>query len=395
MHVVIIGAGPAGITTAGLISDSNSDAKCTVVTKEDYPPYSPPLMFDHFINGFDIFWKGISSHKFTYSKNTSVIDVNFKSKIVTTADGNKLSYDKLIIASGASLYAPIRGMHFSNVYNFKSLTDASILIKRARSANSPKVVVIGAGFIGLEIALLLSKLHAKVTILERAGQVLPSAADVKIASKVQDFLQQMGIRVLLNIEAKEFKGQNIADEAVFNNGETVKADFFVTATGIRPQIDFLRNTSIRINRGICVDRYLRTSVDSVYAIGDCAEYSCSGDFCGSINHSFLNAIEQAQICASNVLGSNIEYNMTHKINSIKHISVPVIIAGSMSGEKHTYSKNDELRIVYVHNNRINGFQLFNSDKSAGVLTSLMKSSREISSFIPYIASPKFNHSFTN
>lgn len=191
-------------------------------------------------------------------------------------------------------------------------------------------------------------------------------------------------------EVKEFRGNGEATEVVTGSGETLKADFFIIATGNRPQTGFLNGSDIRINRGICIDRYLRSSVDSVFAIGDCAESSDGHDV---INNTFFNAVEQARICAHNVLGDNIEYESTSKVYSVKHMKVPLFIAGSMSGRKIVYGQNNELRIVYTENNRIVGFQLFNSEKAAGVLASLMRSKRDISQLMPYLASPHLNHSY--
>lgn len=138
MHVIIIGAGPAGITAAGMITDLDSSVECTVLTAENLPPYSPPVMYDHFINGFDIFWKGKTFEDFAFCPDSSVISVDFERKLVTTARDRKLHYDKLIIASGSSIHSPIRGVKMSNVYNFKSLTVASELIEQAKKSRIPQ-----------------------------------------------------------------------------------------------------------------------------------------------------------------------------------------------------------------------------------------------------------------
>lgn len=112
-----------------------------------------------------------------------------------------------------------------------------------------------------------------------------------------------------------------------------------------------------------------------------------------MNNTFFNAVEQARICAHNVLGDRIEYESASKVYSVKHMKVPLFIAGSMSGQKIIYHQKDELRIVFTENNRIVGFQLFNSEKAAGVLAALMRSKRDISHLLPYLASPHLNHSY--
>lgn len=393
MHVIIIGAGPAGITAAGMITDLDNTVECTVLTAENLPPYSPPVMYDHFINGFDIFWKGKAFDKYAFCRDSSVLSVDFKRKQVTTARNRKLHYDKLIIASGASVHSPIRGLNMSNVYNFKSLTVALELIEQAKKTESPKAVVIGAGLIGIEISMLLNALQTQVILLERQEQILPSLADPGVSDRLQKILKLHGIRVIPKSEVLEFRGNGKATEVATGNGESIQADFFVMATENCPQVGFLKNSDIRINGGICIDRYLKTSVDSVFAIGDCAESSDNNNYPGVINNTFFNAVEQARICAHNVLGDNIEYESTCRVCSVKHMKVPLFIAGSMSGRKIIYCQNNELRIVYTENNRIVGFQLFNSEKAAGVLASLMRSKRDISLLMPYLASPHLNHSY--
>jgi nitrite reductase (NADH) large subunit len=392
VHVIIIGAGPAGITAAETITNLDNSVECTVLTAENLPPYSPPVMYDHFINGFDIFWKGKTFDNFEFCPDTAVRSVDFKSKQVTTAKNRNLHYDKLIIASGSSVHSSISGFNMCNVYNFKSLTVASELIEQTKTTESPKAVVIGAGLIGIEISMLLNALHTEVVLLEKQEQVLPSLADPSISDRLIKILRLHGIRVILKSEVLGFRGNGRATEAVTGSGEVLKADFFVIATGSRPQIGFLKESDIRVNSGICIDRYLKSSIDSVFAIGDCAE-SSNNHSLGVINNNFYGAVEQAKICAHNVLGDNIEYESPGKVYSVKHIKVPLFIAGSMSGRKIVYCKKDELRIVFTDNNRIVGFQLFNSEKAAGVLTSLMRSKRDISQLLPYLASPHLNHSY--
>lgn len=393
MHVIIIGAGPAGITAATTITDLDRSVQCTVLTAENLPPYSPPVMYDHFINGFEIFWKGKTFDKFAFCPDTTVTSVDFKNKQVTTSGNRKLNYDKLIIASGASVHSPIKGVKMSNVYNFKSLSVASELIKQTKKKKSAKAVVIGAGLIGIEITMLLNALQTQVTLLERQEHLLPSLADPDISDRLKKQLKQHEIRVITKSEVMEFRGNGKATGVVSRSGEVVKGDFFVIATGNCPQIGFLNNSDIRINRGICIDRTLKSSVDSVFAIGDCAESSDDHNCHDVINNTFFSAVEQARICAHNVLGDSIENESTGKVISVKHMKVPLFIAGSMAGQKTVYCKNDELRIVYTKNNRIAGFQLFNSEKAAGVLASLMRSKRDISELMPYLASPHLNHSY--
>ncbi len=393
MHVIIIGAGPSGITAADVITDLDRTVECTVLTGENLPPYSPPMMYDHFINGFDIFWKGRTFDKFAFYQDTAVTSTDLKHKHVITSRGHKMHFDKLIIASGSSLYAPINGIDKRNVYNFKSLTAASELIERANNSVSSKVVIIGAGLIGVEISLLLNALHIQVILLEKQNQILPSIASPEVSDRLKNILKLHGIEVILNTEVTEFKGEDIASEVICGNGKSLQADFFVAATGSLPQIGFLDKSDIQIKRGVCIDRYLRTSVDSVFAIGDCTENADDHKSYGILNNTFFNAIEQAMTCAYNVLGGNLKCDVSCRINSVKHIKVPLIIAGSMTEQKHVYSRNNELRIIYTENNRIRGFQLFNSERGAGILASLMRSSRDISSLSPYLTSPHLNHSF--
>jgi NAD(P)H-nitrite reductase large subunit len=393
MRIAVIGAGPAGITAAENICRLDASARCTVFSMESFQPYSPPLLYNYFLDGADIFWKGSDFANFTLKTSCKVVEIDRIKRIIYTDSMYCHSFDKLIFAVGADCYLPIADTHFSNSYNFKSLTSASQLIKDLQSANSkPRVIVIGAGFIGIEISLLLNKLNAEVILIEQADQILPDMADPLISRHLNDLLQKSGITILLQSQVTQLKGKTLATEAVLSNGNVAFAEFFVISTGLRPDVGIAKRSGIKTNRGICIDETLRTSDASIFAIGDCAELTSESNVNASGYSNFFNATEQARICAANVLGGNLAYEKPPRANSIKHLSVPLMIAGARDGEKHIWKNEKQLRIVFTKNNHICGFQLFNSENGAGVLNGAMKASKDISHCIATIASPHFNYS---
>jgi 3-phenylpropionate/trans-cinnamate dioxygenase ferredoxin reductase subunit len=154
MKVVIIGAGPAGIVAAEALRAKDPAVELEMITQEPYPPYSPPAMADHFLNGRDepLFWRGRDVTErlgIRYHTSTRVSAIDDASREVVLAGDGRLSYDQLLIASGSRLHAPVEGAELEGVHDFKSLAAAEEIIGRVRRGEAKTAVIVGAGFIGM------------------------------------------------------------------------------------------------------------------------------------------------------------------------------------------------------------------------------------------------------
>jgi nitrite reductase (NADH) large subunit len=385
MKIVIIGAGPAGVSAVETIRAHDRQSEIQMLSSEPFPPYSPPAMADHFIHGSNAhLWRGQDWPEalgVDYKSGSAVIGVDVENHLLRLADGGNIDYDRLVIATGSRLYAPVEGAELPGVYNFKSLSAAQTLIERVKSGEAQQALIVGAGFIGMEIALLLRKLGVAVTQVEMTEQVMPAMLDMDTARLTLKFMQQKGVEVSLNTKAVAFVGNGKAEGVRLESGESLYADVLIAATGVRPNLEFLEGSGIAHGWGITVDESLRTTQSDIYAAGDVVEVPdlLTGET--YVHAIFLNAVEQGNVVGLNILGFDSRYDGAHRMNSLKHLDLPIMAAGLKTGDEVLQTKrNGSLRTVYLQENQVVGFQMVGDIKSAGVLRALMNNRQNVAGF---------------
>jgi nitrite reductase (NADH) large subunit len=394
MKILIIGAGPAGVTAAEAVRTFNRQSEITLLTDEPYQPYSPPAMADHFINGTDLhFWRPADWAEQTgveYRKGVKVESIDPGTHQVRLLDGEKIQYDRLLIASGAKLYAPVQGADLPGIYNFKSLSAAENLVSRVRTGHASTALIVGAGFIGMEIALLLRELGMKVTQLEMLDQVMASMLDADTASIAVKLMRTRGIDVRLYTKAVAFFGKGKAEAVRLESGEELKADVLIAATGVMPNLELLHGSGINARRGISVDEHLQTSVPDIYAAGDCIEspYRLTGE--KYVHAIFPNAVEQGRVAGMNMAGYMVTYEGADRMNSLKHLGLPIMAAGEKQGERVLQEqRGDQLKTIYLQDSRLVGFQLAGDIKNAGIYHALMTQKYDVSKLESQLLNPNF------
>jgi len=385
MKIVIIGAGPAGVSAVETIRAHDQQSEIQMLSSEPFPPYSPPAMADHFIHGSNAhLWRGQDwpeAIDVDYKSRSEVIGVDVENHLLRLADGGNIDYDRLVIATGSRLYAPVEGAELPGVYNFKSLSAAQTLIQRVKSGEAQQALIVGAGFIGMEIALLLRKLGVAVTQVEMTEQVMPAMLDMDTARLTLKFMQQKGVEVRLNTKAVAFVGNGKAEGVRLESGESLYADVLIAATGVRPNLEFLEGSGIAHGWGITVDESLRTTQSDIYAAGDVVEVPdlLTGET--YVHAIFLNAVEQGNVVGLNILGFDSRYDGAHRMNSLKHLDLPIMAAGLKTGDEVLQTKrNGSLRTIYLRENQVVGFQMVGDIKSAGVLRALMNNRQNVAGF---------------
>jgi nitrite reductase (NADH) large subunit len=275
------------------------------------------------------------------------------------------------------------------VYNFKSISAAEDLIKRVRGKDVKRALVIGAGFIGVEIALLLKSLGVEVTQIEKADRVMPLMLDMETAQIVLDQMAARGIDVRLNTEAQAVVGKERAEAVEIEGGESLSFDVLIAATGVKPNIEFIKGSGIEADWGIIVDDHLHTTIPDIYAAGDVAE---TGDrITGEryVHAIFPNAVAQGRVAAQNISGLDITYEGADSMNSLKHLGIPVMAAGRMEGEELRVRSNGVLRKLFLADDRIVGFRMAGDISAAGIYRTLMNKKINVSPFKHKLLSPKF------
>ncbi|HLA15532.1 MAG TPA: FAD-dependent oxidoreductase [Candidatus Limnocylindrales bacterium] len=393
MSIVIIGAGPAGITVAETIRRFDRDVPITVISAESFPPYSPPAMADHFLTGRDdpLYWMGRDVGErlgLDVRDDRVVASVLPDAHEVVLADGSTVPFGRLVIASGSRLHADLPGNELRGIHDFKSLRAARALLDRVRRGEVRTALIVGAGFIGMEIALLLADLGIRVTMLERLGWVMPRILDPETAGIAARIARERGVELRLGAEVSRFLGTDVVEGVEMADGAVLTADAYVAATGVKPHLEFLAATGIDAGWGIRVDDHLRTSVRDVWAAGDVVEAADRLTGERYVHAIFPNAVAQGEVVGRNLVGLETTYPGAESMNSLKHLGLPILAVGAMTGdEEFRWRNGDVLRKVFVTDGRIVGFRLTGDIGGGGILRSLMLTGRDVGGRLRHIADP--------
>jgi NAD(P)H-nitrite reductase large subunit len=393
MSIVIIGAGPAGITVAETIRRFDRDVPITVISAESFPPYSPPAMADHFLTGRDdpLYWMGRDVGErlgLDVRDDRVVASVLPDAHEVVLADDSTVPFGRLVIASGSRLHADLPGNELPGIHDFKSLRAARALLDRVRRGEVRTALIVGAGFIGMEIALLLADLGIRVTMLERLGWVMPRILDPETAGIAARIARERGVELRLGAEVSRFLGTDVVEGVEMADGAVLTADAYVAATGVKPHLEFLAATGIEAGWGIRVDDHLRTSVRDVWAAGDVVEAADRLTGERYVHAIFPNAVAQGEVVGRNLVGLETTYPGAESMNSLKHLGLPILAVGAMTGdEEFRWRNGDVLRKVFVTDGRIVGFRLTGDIGGGGILRSLMLTGRDVGGRLRHIADP--------
>ena len=284
MKVVVIGGVAAGTKAAAKIKREDRSAQVDIYTKSSDISYAG-CGLPYYVGG-DIETRDElivnTPEKFASLTGASVhigqeateIDPKAKTVVFKNAfDGTQktVEYDKLIIASGASPIIPnIDGVKLEGVFAVRTPDDAIAMRNYIEKNNCKKAVVVGAGFIGMEMAENLMAQNMSVTVVDMTRQILPNILDPEMAEYAARNLRKLGMKIMTGTTVSDIKGENSVTGVLTSSGE-LQADIVVLSIGVRPSTDFVANTGIEMIKGaIVVDEYQRSSIDDIYAAGDCA-----------------------------------------------------------------------------------------------------------------------------
>ena len=396
MRVVVIGTGPAGITAAETLRRLDPGGSVVALSGEPFAPYSPPAMADHYLTGRDstLYWKGrdvATRLGVDERRDARVTAVDTDNHEVVLADGGRIGYEGLVVASGSRLHAPLEGADLPGVLDFKSLRTAEELVGRVRRGEARTALIVGNGFIGVELSLLLAELGADVTVVGRRNWIMPRVLDPTTSTVAESALRDRGVTLRLGVQADAFVGSPSVTGVRLADGTVLSADLVVAATGVKPHVEFLHESPIATDWGIHVDDRLATSVPGIVAAGDVAE---SADWLTGeryVHAIFPNAVNQAVIAATNLLGGDVRYEGAEAMNSLKHLGVPIVAMGTIADpdEVLRWQGKGSLRSVYVRGGRIVGAQLAGDISGAGVYRSLMLRRADVRQFGRRLVEPGF------
>jgi nitrite reductase (NADH) large subunit len=250
--------------------------------------------------------------------------IDTKARKVEMADGESLSFSKLVFATGSQPIKPaIPGIDLPGVITFRDINDIWTIWHRAGAGD--RVVVIGGGLLGLEAAYGLAKAGARVTVLHLMDRLMERQLDAQAAAMLQRAVEAMGIEVILGANTTEIAGHDRVEGVTLEDGRTIEADAVVVAVGIKPSADLARDAGLRVNRGIAVDDTLETNVAGIHAIGECAEHR--GICYGLVEPAHA----QARVLADRLAGRDAQYRGSVLATNLKVSGVNVFSAGDFLG----------------------------------------------------------------
>ncbi len=330
-HYLIVGNGVAGTTAAETIRMKDKNGRITILTDEDIPFYYR-IRLSEYLSGDlseqDLVAKGSSwylDQGIDLKLNARVVAAEPEEKVVIFENGERISYDSLLIATGShSFIPPIKGADKKGVFALRSIQDARDI--SAYGKEIAEVVLIGGGLLGLEAGNALRKCGKKVTVVEFFPRLLPRQLDTEGAKRLQKMMEEMGFSFRLGAKTKEITGEDRVDGVLLEGGEKLSTAMVIISAGVRPNMELAESLGLDRDKGIQVNERMETSQSGVYAAGDVAEFK------GIPYGIWPAAMEQGKIAGANMAGEDIAYKGTTMSNTLKVAGIDLASAGNIDGD---------------------------------------------------------------
>ncbi len=380
MKYVIIGNSTAGIAAVEGIRSVDQEGEIVIVTDEPYHTYGRPLISYYLLGATDKERMRYRPADF-YEKNKVTVlysehaeKIDSEAKEVLLKSGKKVSYDKLLVACGSRPFVPhMEGMEqVKHKFSFMTLDDALALEKQLSPRK--RVLIVGAGLIGLKCLEGILDRVGSVSVVDLANRVLPSILDERGSEIIRRFLEQRGTKFYLSDSVERFED----GKAYLKSGTVLAFDILVVAVGVRPNTELVSAAGGEVARGIVTDDHQRTSVADVYAAGDCAE---SFDVTAGVRRILAllpNAYRQGYCAGVNMAGGDSVFDKAAPLNAIGFFGMHVLTAGSYTGDCYAEGEGDTYRAFFCKDGLLKGFILVNSPERAGIYTSLVRNQTPLS-----------------
>ncbi|MBQ6119108.1 MAG: NAD(P)/FAD-dependent oxidoreductase [Clostridia bacterium] len=371
---VIIGNGVAAAGCIEGIRSRDNNGEITVVSEERHAVYCRPLISYYLEKKTDperMRYRGADFYeqngvRVLYGEKAEAIDA--QQKTVRLKTGDPLRYDALCVAAGSSPFVP----RFDGIgtvekqFSFLTLDDAFALEKAICQDTS--VLIVGAGLIGLKCAEGLHGRVREITVCDLSDRVLSSILDAKRAAAVQRRLEGNGIRFLLGNSVKRFDRHT----ALMQNGERVPFDVLVLAVGVKPNRELILEAGGDVNRGVCIDDKMQTSLPAVYAAGDCTEGTDVSLGEKRVLAILPNAYLQGFTAGVNMAGGDAVFDRAIPMNAIGFFGLHLMTAGTYAGEAYEETDEEGSKTLFIKDGFLKGFILIGKTERAGLYTSLIR-----------------------
>ena len=379
--IVIIGNSAAAVGCVEGVRSVDKNSEIVLIASEKHHTYSRPLISYLLYGKTDEQRMKYRPDSF-YSDNMvdtmlgkTAVSVDPKGHTVKLESGEVISYDKLMVATGSSPFVPpMKGLDkVEKKFTFMTLDDAHAL-DNAISAES-RVLVIGAGLIGLKCVEGIADKVKEIAVVDMADRILPSVLDAEGAELVQKSIEKHGVKFYLNDSAAELE----PNKAKLNSGAEVEFDVLVVAVGVRPNIALLKDAGAECGRAIKTDNKCQTSLKDIYAGGDCTESYDITIGAERVLALLPNAYMQGNTAGVNMAGGEQLYENAIPMNAMGMFGYHMITAGSYDGNVYTEKEGENYKKLFYKDNRLMGYIMIGDIKRAGIYTALIKNQTPLDS----------------
>ncbi|WP_420339651.1 NAD(P)/FAD-dependent oxidoreductase [Roseibium sp.] len=371
-EIVIVGAGQAGAQVAQSLRQGGFEGALRLIGDEAHPPYQRPPLSKKFLAG-EIGAEGLwlrppafyTTNTIDHIPNTSVVGIDRSAKRVQLENGDTISYGKLVLATGTKArLLPIKGSEKDGVVTLRSIGDVDAI--RDRLSKSQNLVIIGAGYIGLEVAAVARALGKDVCVIEAQDRPMKRVVSETVSGFFAKLHSDNGVQLRLNTGIEALEGGEAVDSIKLSNGDSVPADLVLVAVGAEPNDQLAADAGLDTDNGVLVDGAAQTSDPDIYAVGDCTRFY-SGRYSRSVRmESVQNAIDQAKIAAQALLGQDVDYDPLPWFWSDQY-EIKLQIAGLSEGYDKTIVVGDpaakKFYVAYLKENALIAVDSINSPRS--------------------------------
>ena len=374
MRYVVIGASAAGISGAKTLRELDKDDEIVLISKDENV-YSRCILHHYISNHRDVDALNFTSKNFfeenniTWMKGLEVKDVNDKEQTLNLSNGETLSYDKLLVCSGASAFIPpVPGLREgNNVVGLRNLDDAVLIKDQAKKVKN--VVVLGAGLVGIDAVSGLLGQGLNISLVEMSNKILPLQLDKHASDVYEKKFTEEGVSLKLDVKAEKLllDEDNNPKALLLNTGEEVACELVVVATGVRSNIAFMANSNIECDRfGLIIDAKGQTNIENIYGAGDVT----------GRNPIWPTAVKEGIIAAHNMLGK--EMIMTDFFGRVATMSLGMVEPEDETYVVETQIEGDNYKKIIHKDGKIYGAIIQGDLSYAGVLTQLIKENIDVS-----------------
>ncbi len=380
---LIIGNGISGLSAAREIRKNDESGSITMVSSEPYLTY-------YRVKLTECISKNFSKEEFLVNKEdwykensidvilSKIVEkVDFDNNLVKLDDGVLIKYRKLLLAMGSRPFIPpIAGKFKKGVFALRTLRDLRYIQDYFLSCK--KVTVIGGGLLGLEAAWSIKQLNKEVNIINRSSYLLSKQLDEELSRKLEKKLKNLGFNIYLDSSAEEILGENTVNGVKLSGKEIVETNGVLISSGIRSNLDLVRETKLNFDKGIIVDKHLKTNLPNVYAAGDVAEVE------GVVLGLWTAGNEQGKIVGSNMTGDNKEYTTPKPYTSLEIGDIKLFSAGNVkkSDKIYEYKEGEDIHHkLFTTNGTITGGILFGDIKEMFKLRKAILDQTQVSDYL--------------